>query len=132
MQTHKVARSMGKFMDLRMCLLVGGSSMGSQFEDLSNNPDVYAPCRCRSMAGCRLCWAMCAACAARAMCCAPCALLPACIPLPDASPFSSLLLIVSPCFRRIIATPGRLMHHLIEVGFSLKSVVFCCFDEADR
>lgn len=32
----------------------------------------------------------------------------------------------------IIATPGRLMHHLIEVKFSLKQVQYCCFDEADR
>eukprot|EP00741_Cyanophora_paradoxa_P024437 tig00022075_g23594.t1 len=32
----------------------------------------------------------------------------------------------------IIATPGRLMHHLIEVGMSLKSVVQIVFDEADR
>lgn len=29
----------------------------------------------------------------------------------------------------IIATPGRLMHHLIEVKFSLKQVSFCVFDE---
>ena len=32
----------------------------------------------------------------------------------------------------IIATPGRLMHHLIEVKFSLKQVQYCVFDEADR
>jgi ATP-dependent RNA helicase DDX54/DBP10 len=29
----------------------------------------------------------------------------------------------------IIATPGRLMHHLIEVKFSLKGVLYCVFDE---
>lgn len=32
----------------------------------------------------------------------------------------------------IVATPGRLVHHLIEVQFSLQYVEFCCFDEADR
>jgi len=30
-------------------------------------------------------------------------------------------------------TPGRLLHHLAEVqGFSLGSVEYCVFDEADR
>ena len=33
----------------------------------------------------------------------------------------------------IIATPGRLMHHLREVNtFKLKSVKYLVFDEADR
>lgn len=32
----------------------------------------------------------------------------------------------------VIATPGRLMHHLVEVKFGLKSVEYCVFDEADR
>jgi ATP-dependent RNA helicase DDX54/DBP10 len=33
----------------------------------------------------------------------------------------------------IVATPGRLLHHLAEVaGFGLGSVEFCVFDEADR
>jgi ATP-dependent RNA helicase DDX54/DBP10 len=32
----------------------------------------------------------------------------------------------------LIATPGRLMHHLIEVKFSLKTVSYVVFDEADR
>lgn len=33
----------------------------------------------------------------------------------------------------IVATPGRLMHHLKEVsGFDLRSVEYCVFDEADR
>lgn len=32
----------------------------------------------------------------------------------------------------IVATPGRLVHHLIEVQFSLQQVEFCVFDEADR
>jgi ATP-dependent RNA helicase DDX54/DBP10 len=32
----------------------------------------------------------------------------------------------------IVATPGRLSHHLVEVGMSLKSVQFAVFDEADR
>eukprot|EP00775_Hariotina_reticulata_P000942 gene942-1267_t len=33
----------------------------------------------------------------------------------------------------IVATPGRLLHHLAEVqGFNLSAVEFCVFDEADR
>lgn len=33
----------------------------------------------------------------------------------------------------LVATPGRLLHHLVEVeGMHLKSVVYCVFDEADR
>eukprot|EP00457_Paulinella_chromatophora_P001776 gb/GEZN01001778.1/.p1 GENE.gb/GEZN01001778.1/~~gb/GEZN01001778.1/.p1 ORF type:complete len:927 (-),score=132.41 gb/GEZN01001778.1/:54-2531(-) len=32
----------------------------------------------------------------------------------------------------LVATPGRLMHHLIETGLSLKAVSLCIFDEADR
>ena len=32
----------------------------------------------------------------------------------------------------IVATPGRLVHHLLEVKFSLKSVEMLIFDEADR
>jgi ATP-dependent RNA helicase DDX54/DBP10 len=72
MQTHSVAKQLSHFTNLRLCLIVGGSSMNQQFEALSNEPDI------------------------------------------------------------IIATPGRLMHHLIEVKFSLKNVDFLVFDEADR
>jgi ATP-dependent RNA helicase DDX54/DBP10 len=32
----------------------------------------------------------------------------------------------------IIATPGRMIHHIMEAKLSLKSVIFCVFDEADR
>eukprot|EP00878_Enallax_costatus_P034375 GHUV01038108.1.p1 GENE.GHUV01038108.1~~GHUV01038108.1.p1 ORF type:complete len:148 (+),score=33.46 GHUV01038108.1:113-556(+) len=33
----------------------------------------------------------------------------------------------------IVATPGRLLHHLAEVqGFNLSGVEYCVFDEADR
>jgi superfamily II DNA/RNA helicase len=32
----------------------------------------------------------------------------------------------------MIATPGRLLHHLLEVEMSLKSVQYVVFDEADR
>ncbi|KAL6079659.1 ATP-dependent RNA helicase DDX54 [Balamuthia mandrillaris] len=32
----------------------------------------------------------------------------------------------------LIATPGRLLHHLVEVGMSLKTVEYLVFDEADR
>ncbi|EER08935.1 ATP-dependent RNA helicase dbp-10, putative [Perkinsus marinus ATCC 50983] len=40
MQTIKVTRMLGKFTDLRLCLIVGGHSMESQFDRLSSNPDV--------------------------------------------------------------------------------------------
>ncbi len=33
---------------------------------------------------------------------------------------------------RIIATPGRLMHHIGEIGMTFKMVQFLVFDEADR
>lgn len=33
---------------------------------------------------------------------------------------------------RIIATPGRLMHVLVEMEMKLKSVEYVVFDEADR
>lgn len=32
----------------------------------------------------------------------------------------------------IIATPGRLMHHIREAGLNLRLVQYCVFDEADR
>ena len=35
------------------------------------------------------------------------------------------------CYR-IIATPGRLMHVLVEMNFRLQSVEYVVFDEADR
>tara|TARA_B110000208_G_scaffold64149_1_gene83229 strand:+ start:987 stop:3719 length:2733 start_codon:yes stop_codon:yes gene_type:complete len=73
LQTLKVVIKMGKFTDLRSCVLVGGASMDEQFDALANNPDV------------------------------------------------------------IVATPGRLMHMMMEVGaFSLKLVEYLVFDEADR
>ena len=34
--------------------------------------------------------------------------------------------------KRIIASPGRLLHHLIEVEMSLSLVEYIVFDEADR
>ncbi len=33
---------------------------------------------------------------------------------------------------RLIATPGRLVHHMNEVGLSLRTVEYIVFDEADR
>jgi ATP-dependent RNA helicase DDX54/DBP10 len=60
------------FVDLRTSIIVGGDSMESQFEDLSECPDI------------------------------------------------------------IIATPGRLMHHLNDVkDMALRSVEYVVFDEAD-
>jgi len=32
----------------------------------------------------------------------------------------------------IIATPGRLLHHIVEVDMNLKAVEYLVFDEADR
>ncbi|PKA55115.1 DEAD-box ATP-dependent RNA helicase 29 [Apostasia shenzhenica] len=72
LQTLKFTQELGKFTDLRSCLLVGGDSMESQFETLAQSPDI------------------------------------------------------------IIATPGRLMHHLTEVeGMTLRTVEYVVFDEAD-
>ncbi|KAK5840417.1 Putative DEAD-box ATP-dependent RNA helicase 29 -like protein [Gossypium arboreum] len=72
LQTLKFAKELGKFIDLRISLLVGGDSMESQFEELAQNPDI------------------------------------------------------------IIATPGRLMHHLTEVDdMTLRTVEYVVFDEAD-
>ncbi|KAL9303683.1 hypothetical protein ACSQ67_020946 [Phaseolus vulgaris] len=72
LQTLKFTKELAHFSDLRVSLLVGGDSMESQFEELSQSPDI------------------------------------------------------------IIATPGRLMHHLSEVDdMSLRSVEYVVFDEAD-
>jgi len=71
-QTFKVISQLGRFLGLRIVMLVGGQSLSQQFELLSQHPDV------------------------------------------------------------LVATPGRLVHHLVEVQFSLQDVQFCCFDEADR
>ncbi len=73
LQTHKVAKDLGRYTDLRTAVLVGGDSMEAQFMELAGNPDV------------------------------------------------------------LVATPGRLMHHLEEVtSMSLKTAEYVVFDEADR
>jgi len=72
LQTMKFTMDLGRFTDLRACVIVGGDSMDSQFSDLARNPDI------------------------------------------------------------IIATPGRLLHHLVEVEMSLNLVEYLVFDEADR
>jgi ATP-dependent RNA helicase DDX54/DBP10 len=41
LQTMKFAMDIGRFTDLRACVIVGGDSMDSQFTDLSRNPDMY-------------------------------------------------------------------------------------------
>jgi len=73
LQTHKFARDLAHFTDLRLCVLVGGDALEAQFEALAASPDV------------------------------------------------------------LIATPGRLLHHLAEVeGMSLRNVEIAVLDEADR
>jgi len=72
LQTMKFTMDLGRFTDLRACVIVGGDSMDSQFVDLSRNPDI------------------------------------------------------------IVATPGRLLHHLVEVEMNLSLVEYLVFDEADR
>ena len=63
LQTHKFAKDMSHFTDIRLCVLVGGDALEGQFEALAANPDV------------------------------------------------------------LVATPGRLLHHLGEVeGMSLRAV----------
>ncbi|ORX88505.1 DEAD-domain-containing protein [Basidiobolus meristosporus CBS 931.73] len=72
MQTQKVAKELGKYTDLRSCIIVGGDNMEDQFQMLAANPDI------------------------------------------------------------IIATPGRLLHLIVEMEYDLKSVEYIVFDEADR
>jgi ATP-dependent RNA helicase DDX54/DBP10 len=72
LQTLKFAKELGKFTDLRFCLLVGGDSMEEQFAALAHNPDV------------------------------------------------------------VMATPGRLLHHLEEIGMGLGQCQYLVFDECDR
>eukprot|EP00889_Picochlorum_renovo_P007309 jgi/Picre1/34339/NNA_001811.t1 len=73
LQTYKVVQDLGRHMDLRTAVLVGGDSMEAQFTELAASPDI------------------------------------------------------------IVATPGRLVHHLAEVdAFNLKAVELVIFDEADR
>lgn len=90
------------------------------------------PGRVRTLSMPAVACAVCCVCCACCLCNVPCCGRACLLCCPRASLFQMPLLKVRFCCRRIIATPGRLMHHLIEVGFSLKSVVFCCFDEADR
>ena len=40
LQTAKACRQLAKFLDLRICVLVGGQALEAQFEHLANNPDV--------------------------------------------------------------------------------------------
>jgi len=72
LQTMRFTADLGRFTDLRACVIVGGDSMDEQFDSLARNPDI------------------------------------------------------------IIATPGRLVHHLVEVDMSLGLVEYIVFDEADR
>ncbi|KAI8913961.1 P-loop containing nucleoside triphosphate hydrolase protein [Powellomyces hirtus] len=72
LQTLKFIKDLGKYTDLRFCVLVGGDSMEDQFSAIASNPDV------------------------------------------------------------LIATPGRLMHLIIEMSLDLKTIEYIVFDEADR
>jgi len=72
MQTAKFFRQLARSSGLRVCLLVGGQAMETQFEHLAANPDV------------------------------------------------------------VIATPGRLTHHMTEADLSLSRVQTLVLDEADR
>lgn len=40
LQTMKFTMDLGRFTDLRACVIVGGDSMDSQFADLARNPDM--------------------------------------------------------------------------------------------
>lgn len=72
LQTLKFVKELGKYTDIRSCLLVGGDSMEQQFEYIASNPDI------------------------------------------------------------IIATPGRLMHLIVEMNLNLRTCEYIVFDEADR
>jgi len=71
-QTLKFCKELGKYTNLRACMLVGGDSMDEQFSAIAANPDI------------------------------------------------------------IVATPGRLMHLIIEMNLDLRTVEYVVFDEADR
>lgn len=94
MQTLKVTTELGKYLDLRTALLVGGDSLDDQFATMTGNPD---------------------------MCAAPPFLL-----------FPFVFWVTCPLFCSLIATPGRLLHLLVEMDLKLTSVEFIVFDEADR
>ncbi|XP_076437575.1 ATP-dependent RNA helicase DDX54-like [Babylonia areolata] len=72
LQTLKFTKELGKFMDLRAAVILGGDKMEDQFSALHQNPDI------------------------------------------------------------IIATPGRLLHVLVEMNKTLKEIIYVVFDEADR
>ncbi|ORZ26207.1 P-loop containing nucleoside triphosphate hydrolase protein, partial [Absidia repens] len=72
LQTQKVCKELGKYTDLRSCVLVGGDSLDDQFSMLASNPDI------------------------------------------------------------LIATPGRLLHLMVEMELDLRTVQYVVFDEADR
>lgn len=72
LQTQKVAKELGKYTDLRSCIIVGGDSLEEQFSMIAANPDI------------------------------------------------------------IIATPGRLLHLIVEMNLDIKTVEYVVFDEADR
>jgi ATP-dependent RNA helicase DDX54/DBP10 len=71
-QTWKFIKELGKHMDLRTALVLGGDSMEHQFEAIHENPDI------------------------------------------------------------IVATPGRLLHLVVEMDLSLSTVEYVVFDECDR
>lgn len=71
-QTLRFAIELCKFSSLKICLLVGGDGLKSEFSKLAENPDI------------------------------------------------------------IIATPGRLMHFILELNYSLASVEMVVLDESDR
>ncbi|KAJ1773524.1 ATP-dependent RNA helicase dbp10 [Coemansia sp. RSA 1813] len=72
LQTHKVAKELVKFTDLRAVPIVGGDSLEDQFGIIASNPDI------------------------------------------------------------IVATPGRLLHLVVEMSLDLSTVEYIVFDEADR
>lgn len=41
MQIQKFIHKMGAFTDLRVCSILGGDSVTSQFNNLANNPDMF-------------------------------------------------------------------------------------------
>ena len=40
LQTAKVVKELGRYLNLRMAILVGGDSMEAQFAELAANPDI--------------------------------------------------------------------------------------------
>jgi ATP-dependent RNA helicase DDX54/DBP10 len=114
LQTFKFVKEIGKYTGLRACLLVGGDSMEDQFALLHSNPDVYAPMPCHAISSHPT----------------PCVVMVTQYGIASTDSWLAILFYSGAC--RLIATPGRLTHLLIEMNLNLSLCEYVVFDEADR